>query len=304
MWVSPLSSVQKIIEAAIGHASGGHTAAGFFDGVVYEDGSIPLWVLHYYPTTYLWRISPPVLLGLLLVVFVLWKRVAPLDERSARKTVVTLISYAVFFMLFMNLGSTKGDRYVVPVYPALDLVAAVGWVGLAKYSIARFGLRELEAWRRHAAVWMALGLVGLFQLLAYVSVFPYPLSYYNPLLGGGKRAPAVMQIGWGEGLDEAGRYLSKKPESKKLVVASWYRSVLAYHFDGKTKLVSSTMKSTRFKKVDYLVLYVHQWQRNLPAPLLEKFARRKPEHVVEINGIEYAKIYKLRKRAKRGADGG
>ena len=128
------------------------------------------------------------------------------------------------------------------------------------------------------------------------SVFPYPLSYYNPLLGGSERAPQVMQIGWGEGLDEAGRYLSEKPESKDLTVASWYRSVLAYHFDGGTIAIKADMTLEEMvdpTAPDYAVLYIHQWQRDVPPALLDEFAARVPEHIIEINGLEYARIYDL-----------
>jgi hypothetical protein len=48
-------------------------------------------------------------------------------------------------------------------------------------------------------------------MISALWTFPYYLSYYNPLMGGPRKAPQVMQIGWGEGLDQAGRYLDRNP---------------------------------------------------------------------------------------------
>jgi hypothetical protein len=106
-----------------------------------------------------------------------------------------------------------------------------------------------------------------------------------------------MQIGWGEGLDAAGRYLNAKPGSDRLTVASWYRSALAYYFDGGTISIKAGLtpeEEAAIQEADYAVLYIHQWQRDAPHTLLDEFASRVPEHTVEINGLEYVRIYDLR----------
>jgi hypothetical protein len=142
-----------------------------------------------------------------------------------------------------------------------------------------------------------LGFLATWQMLSLRSVHPYPLSYYNPLLGGGSRAPQVMQIGWGEGLDAAGRYLNDKTDDEQITVASWYRSALAYYFDGDTISINADPAPEQVdavRRADYAVIYIHQWQRGVPAIVLEELATRVPEHTIEINGMEYAHIYDLR----------
>jgi len=48
-------------------------------------------------------------------------------------------------------------------------------------------------------------------------------------------------------------------------------------------------------RLDYLVLYVHQWQRQLPSQeFLEFFAAQTPEKIFSIDGLEYARVYRLR----------
>jgi hypothetical protein len=52
-------------------------------------------------------------------------------------------------------------------------------------------------------------------------------------------------------------------------------------------------ESARWTQADYVVLYIQQTQRMLdPSPgIIRYFQARQPEHVVRINGIEYAQIY-------------
>jgi len=107
-----------------------------------------------------------------------------------------------------------------------------------------------------------------------------------------------MLIGWGEGLDEVGRYLSQKPASQKLTVLSWMPyGCLSYYFPGKVRpILSNTDFSqedwVRLDSVDYIVIYIQQWQLNIPNSLLEYLSNSMPEHSIWINGIEYARIYR------------
>jgi hypothetical protein len=116
-------------------------------------------------------------------------------------------------------------------------------------------------------------------------------------MGGSQKAPEVMMIGWGEGLDQAARYLNKKPGASSLKVMAWYPDgVFSYIFDGETLGAEPEWEDTEatFFGSDYVVTYVHQWQRDLPFhEMLDYLRTQKPEFVVTINGIEYAQIYKM-----------
>jgi hypothetical protein len=295
MWIEPLQTLSRIFQEALGYAGGGHGDPVFFNGTIYEDGRIPAGVISFYPITYLWRSTPVVLFGLALVIPTLWKRWPPLDRRTAWQTIISLLFYAFLFTLFMNLGDKKFDRYLIPIYPTLQVVAAAGWVALVRRFSNQYSLFSNQFSVFSISFFVFCFLAGV-QLFSFWSVFPYPLSYYNPLLGGSGRAPQVMQIGWGEGLDEAGRYLSNKTGSESMTVASWYRSVLAYHFDGDTISINAELtpeEKSAIQTADYAVLYIHQWQRYAPPELLNEFASRVPEHTIDINGLEYARIYDL-----------
>jgi hypothetical protein len=294
MWVTPLQTLSRIFQEALGYAGGGHGDPVYFNSTIFDDGRIPARVFTFYPITYLWRSTPVVLFGLALVIPGLWKHWSPLDRQIGRQTIFSLLLYSLLFALFMNLGDKKFDRYLIPIYPALHLVSAAGWTALIRRLSNQFSVFNFPF--SVFSLLLFFFLTG-WQLFSLWSVFPYPLSTYNPLLGGSKRAPQVMQIGWGEGLDEAGRYLNQKAGAETMTVASWYRSVLAYHFNGNTISINAQLtpdEEAAIQSADYAVLYIHQWQRDIPPELLDKFAARVPEHTIEINGLEYARIYNLR----------
>jgi hypothetical protein len=50
----------------------------------------------------------------------------------------------------------------------------------------------------------------------------------------------------------------------------------------------------QFITSDYVVIYAHQWQRQVPKPLLRYVSALQPEHTIWLNGFEYVRIYKLR----------
>jgi hypothetical protein len=141
------------------------------------------------------------------------------------------------------------------------------------------------------------------QALGSLETQPYYLNYYNPLMGGGEKAPRVMMVGWGEGLDQAARYLNARPGAEELRVMSWYPDgSFSYIFNGETVSAAAEWQQTRDLVFgsDYVVLYIHQWQRQLPfSEMLAYFQVRTPEHVIRINGIEYAQIYRMQGAARR-----
>jgi hypothetical protein len=95
-------------------------------------------------------------------------------------------------------------------------------------------------------------------------------------------------VGWGEGLGDAARYLNQQPDAGQARATAWYDWTFAPFFKGET-LPFSTENALR---ADYAVLYINQVQRDIPDPnLITYFQRRRPDHVVRLNGIEYAWIY-------------
>ncbi len=283
MWVQPLGTLAKMFSATLGYAAQGHRGPVFFAGKVFADGIIATSNLRFYPTTYLWRTTPVVLAGLVLAAASLLARKNP----APRDALAGLAFFALSFYLLQNMGAKKFDRYLLAVYPSLDLLAGTGLAFLAAI---------LPKPRLSAAFLAAL--LGL-QLLPVLQTAPYYLSYYNPLMGGAAKAPQSMMIGWGEGLDQAARYLNAKPNAEKLNVIAWYnQGSFSYFFKGDSQHIPinqqpSPKRLQEIMQMDYAVIYIHQWQRRTPENLLTLLERRQPEHTIWIDGLEYVRIYRL-----------
>ena len=317
MWVDPVGALQQVFSEATTYAEEGHTSDVFFKGAVisgepgrtYSSAEQTLygpWAKvrvtgdegrTFYLIAYLWRATPLVLLGLVLALVGLFLRWRDDEMPQVRWTVLVLVLFAGLFALFMTLGSKKFDRYLLPVFPPLDLVAAAGWVVAARWVGAR-----LDARTARFSLPLALGSVVLLQAVSTLQTHPYYLSYYNPVLGGGEVAPQVMMVGWGEGLDQAARYLNAQPNAGDMQVMSWYPDgPFSYIFGGQTVHASSEWEPTREQILssDFVVLYIHQWQRQLPfSEMLAYFSGRSPEHIIRLDGIEYAQIYRMQDAAQ------
>jgi hypothetical protein len=142
---------------------------------------------------------------------------------------------------------------------------------------------------------LLLAAVVLVQLAGTWQTYPYYLNYYNPLLGGLKKAEEVMMVGWGEGLDQAARYLNQKPNAEKMKVISWSADgCFSYFFKGSSATIDYDMNIDSLRRADYVVLYLNEWQRQAPNPeFLAYFEQLKPEYVVRIGGVEYARVYDM-----------
>ena len=292
MWVSPLEVVNKVFIWAFRFASGGHDTAVFFDGKVFIDSGFGAGLLDYYPVTFLWRTTPPVLIGLALAIGIAWAKgrsSAPAKEEAPLYLLVDLALFAFLFMVFMTIGGKKFDRYLIPAYLPLDMIAGMGWAMAA----VRFG--ERKGYSLYGQ--LLAGVICLAQAVLAMAHFPYYLTYFNPLLGGPAGAPQVMQIGWGEGLDQAAAYLSEKPNAKNLTVLSWYgEGCFSYFFPGNTRSIWIQQDWQRANArslldADYIVIYIHQGQRQMTDVLLEVLDDVQPEYVVELKGLPYAKIF-------------
>ena len=280
---------------ATGYASAGHGSPTFFDGVLFPDGRMGLRFWYFYPLTWLWRTTPSVLLGLPAAALAFGRRAEPLDQPKARYTAVALVLFSVLWAAEISQSTKKFDRYLLPAYAPLDLAAALGWVAIARW----LGREQGAFARRHAAP-LVLGLVVFSQAAVAGPTFPYYLDYYNPLLGGSRKAPEVLLVGWGEGLDQAARYLNAKPQAAGLNVSAWYRTgPFSYFFQGASSQIPNQdmwmdIDLPQILNTDYAIIYyVHQRQRQAPGQLLAALDKVQPERVFWINGLEYARVYRL-----------
>ncbi len=202
-----------------------------------------------------------------------------------------LLAFAVLFTIFMTLGGKRSNRYILPAWPALYLLAAIGISEFLKWTtqwMAKGLSQTLKPNTQYKVTQYAIrnSILVLLVTLPPLLTYPYYFSYFNPLMGGALTAPRLVKIGWGEGLDQVGRWLSKQPDAPALRVGSYYGSALAPFFAGGISGVTAG-------GLDYVVLYRKQVQGGYPSPtILRYFEAEEPLYTVQLDGIEYARIYR------------
>ncbi len=291
MWVDPVGGVMKVVTVATGLGSSPHYLGGFFLGRLVKDpGGL------YYPVVFLFETTPVSLIGLGLAGWAL-ARGKPLRRfgsgspsqpsqgwrRAGRASLWALLVFAVLYGAFMALGAKKADRYILPVFPLVDVLAAVGWVWLA-------GQVRWPHWaegRRVVAVGVA---VAVLQAAISLPHYPYYLTHYNLLAGGPWTAPWALLIGRGEGLDRAARYLDRQPDAAESTVATWYTWQFRSFYRGQTVSYYQSVEPALW--ADHTVMYINQVQRGQPDPdLVRYFRHRRPEYTVRLKGLDYAWVY-------------
>ncbi len=285
MWVDPLSTLRGI-GMEMGEYVAEHVNPNFFWGATTDDPGP--W---FYPVAWWLRTTPATVIGLIAAAWLAWRRLAPFDQPLVRGTVWGLALFALVFVLGMSIGSKKFDRYLLPVFPALAVIAALGWGGLGQ----RLLRSSARAWQATLILGGAAAVV-LHGLLGFLH-YPYYLTYYNPLAGGGTQAEQTLMVGWGEGLDAAAEWLNAQPDAETARVVAWYGDGPLSYFLHNHQPVYSFWSPDYWLDVDYAVTYVSQWQRLIPSQsMTDYFAGLPVAHTVEVAGLPMARIYDLRDR--------
>jgi hypothetical protein len=289
MWGDAFGSLARMATEMEAYVEG-HVNPNFFWGQPTGDPG-PL----FYPVAIFFRITPGVLIGLVAAVVFYFRRDWTFADLRTRRTVRALAFFVVVFVVAMTVPAKKFDRYVLPIFLALDVLAALGWLSLS-----------LRPWRPDAPAWLrrvrvisptaalltlAFVLHGLFTALTY----PYYLTYYNPLAGGSRTAPAALFVGWGEGLDAAARWLNEQPGSENFRVAAWYADGPFSYFSDSQAVPMGYSSPLSWLDTDYAVTYINQWQRQLPSPAaVAWFEAQTPAYEVNKDGLTLARVYDLR----------
>lgn len=280
MWVNPINTVSNLL-LFLGEVATTPKTGGFFTGEIIDGSYGP----SYYPTVIFLKMTPVVLA--LSIICLLFYAVELLRSRLVRmdKNVLILILFILIFTLQMTIGSKKIDRYILPVFPFIDILAAIGLyklVGMIR-DIVPTNVKSLKKAVLPAVVVAVLAV----QVLLLAQLHPYYVSYYSPLSGGPSEATEMMSFGSGEGMDLAADYLNEMPGASNMTVAVQYAGFEPY-FKGKTVRMDSVNRS------DYIVFYLCTVQRDWDDGVWKAYKNSSPEKVISINGINYSWIYKTK----------
>ena len=299
MWVNPLGSFAKMT-AEMEEYVGGHVNANFFWGRTTDDPG-----LLFYPIAYFFRITPATVIGLIAAAVAAARRSAPFDRPLVRRAALGFLLFGLLFVLLMSIPAKKFDRYILPAFPAFEVLGALGWGALALWAVRRFAPKTATTGAdqqmgksavRVMAITLFAGVVGLHSLFTALH-YPYYLTYFNPLAGGSITAPWAMIIGWGEGLDQAAAWLNQQPEAEKLRIVSWYHDGPLSYFTKAEPVGVRYGSSLSWLENDFVVLYINQIQRDIPSPeAIDWYLAQEPALTVDFAGLELARIVDMRGR--------
>jgi 4-amino-4-deoxy-L-arabinose transferase-like glycosyltransferase len=291
VWADPLR-VYTLLRVGVEVEGGSpHVIGNFFLGQA-TDTPGPL----FYPVALALRTTPLTLAGLLLLPLAWWYigrhseqqgGLLARDPARTRRALVLLVIFVLLFMLGMSLFPKKLNRYLVPVFPALDVLAAVGLAG---------GAAWLAQWARGSArlVWHALlGGAALLALLHAAWWHPYGVVAFNPLLGGTPTAARTFLLGDGEGLGAAARWLNQQPDITGVTVAStMFHSLQPFLREDAQAVLPDERRLP--DNAGYALIYIRHTQRGLLRPPFDQFyPQQTPLHVVRLHGVDYVWIYQV-----------
>ena len=268
VWIAPIRQPLAVVENAFLSAANVDEAAE--EASEAETGwLVPDLGPFYYLVNGAFKLSPLVMVGLIVgLVFALktsWRTWLDRD-------VFWLGLFALLFLVVMTVSGKRSNRYILPIFPPLAFLAAAAWLSLGWFE-------------RHLSLSSIVAGSFLLAGIMLIPYRPYFFNYFNPLLGGGLTASRLVAVGWGEGLDEAGRWLDAQPRPESGRAGSWYASSLAPYYQGDIADVTG-------RHLDYLVLYLKQIQSGRPTPeIAQYFLQQPPLHTVWLAGMEYARIY-------------
>lgn len=289
LWVEPRTTLNKLWSWSSNAATDGHENPTFFRGIHHDDPGLAV-----YPVVLMWRTSPAEWLGiglLFLLVYWKWKHGS---ERWISKFKI-LIVFSVFSLVYvaaMSVGAKKFDRYILPVFPAITLMAAHGLMWAKQWLSATIR----PGWNRIGYGLLAMAVV--LQIFAWNSSRPYRLDYYNPTLGGAIQAQSVLQMGWGQGGDQVIDFLGNQTGERPIVVqTSAVPSAFTYFLenDSSVKFRSFSLRTPAgWYETDYYVAGIQQTQRGL-APGYDLLEDHEPVFSVYIGGVSYFDIFNVNK---------
>lgn len=264
-----------------------HEVEHFFLGkVVYDPG----WL--FYPFVLTIK-STPLMLPLAIVGCILLWRQRKQTEAAARhfRMALVLVIGVALFIVCLSATSKKFSRYLLPAFPMLEILAAIGLVEGLKWGYTALCFRfRTEAPTKYKTAFAVIACLGFFfiQVFPVMARHPYYGTYYN-LCWKVTDITRIFTVGDASGLDIAANYLNEKSDTGHLVVQVSPLSVefVRYYFNG----YAYGADTPTMPNPDYEVVYI----RDSQIKMVPQEGRRggELEHVITLNGIDLVWIYRI-----------
>ncbi|HEU4326439.1 MAG TPA: glycosyltransferase family 39 protein [Roseiflexaceae bacterium] len=275
LWAGPVQALHNIQLGVVAEGAQPHMLGNFFLGQP-DPAPGPL----YYPVALALRLTPLTLAGILLLAPA-WRHARTLLPE--RRALAVLALFAVMFIVAMSLFPKKFNRYLVPIFPAIDILAACGLV---------WGVQRLAQLARVArAAGPALAVLAVAAAVNAATWQPYSIAAYNQLLGGARAGAEAFSTGWGEGYDQIADFLNQQPNITSVATVGLWRSVLQPFLKPGAQTIWP--KETLPPEAGYLIVYMLDVQNGSLPPFDRFYQRETPVFVAQIHGVPYAWVYQL-----------
>lgn len=281
LWVHPADAYQALRYGVIKEGGEPHELGNFFLGqTVAAPG------LSFYPLAFIMRLTPWTLLGLVLLIPALRyeRRLIP-----ARRDIGTFIFLVVFFIVALSVFPKKFNRYLVPIFPTVDILAAIGlaWgIAAAGALVRRLNVARALDRPLQAALLTFIGLIAVINIALW---HPYAIAYFNPVFGGAQAGARIFLVGWGEGMEQVANWLNRQPDIKNVIVESTVLDpVQLYLEDGAQTITADALPPN----AGYVVVDIRAVQGGLYPPFDQFYGRAKPLTTIQVHGVDYAWIYR------------
>ncbi len=290
MWVAPGKVLSFLLSFVSDVGVGGRD--NYFWGQVYQDKPLPF----YYLVVYILRVTPLACLGLLVAFWYLgrsyFRRPRLESDRAAnlRPLLTALIlAFALIYGAMMTVGTLKRDWYLIPAFPALDIVAAVGLVWVFQWVWDHWGRPWVNRVSSQVAWSISLMAVLVLHAATTLPAYPYYYTYWNPVVLGSRWAAQAVMVGWDLDLSVGAHYLNSNPHAENLSAATRSTRGFEQIFNGRTV---RWVPEEPWIQADYLIIRrTHLQLQKIEPALLNYVSHLKLDHVVTLGGVDYLWIY-------------
>lgn len=233
----------------------------------------------FYPLVLALKTSPIIWLGMLLFIYHTVKN-RPALSRTDKNFMLLLFAFYLVYFLGMTAVSKKIDRYMIPVFPYLGILAGLGIVS----DLEQVRIKNLKL---ATAIGFGIAVAG-FVLIPIVTYYPYYFTYTNPLLGSATQTNKLVgQKPFGIGIWGLKQLITKN-HGKDIPLGFIDRKPMSMIYKN-SKLFD--IRETGISKYDLIVLGPNEV---LPSNVTEgKFAFTKVDSMY-INDLEFWRIYTKR----------
>ena len=264
-----------------------HNLQHFFLGQVLHD---PGWL--FYPLVLCIRTTPLTLPLVFAGCLFLWRKRYQEGYGRQFRIALALAAVVLLFTFCLSLTSKKFSRYLLPAFPMLEILAAIGFFEFLKwgysYIDSRFGTEATPQKLTFSIVTILC--IFLIQIVPVLQLHPYYGTYYNLCFKlADIRKITTVGEGGGAGYDLAAKYLNRKPNAQALRVQTFPQSAQFFlsYFTGQVHWVDAGEAVVP----DYEVVHIRESQAGW-VPQTGTL-NGQLEHVITLNGIDYVWIYRI-----------